>query len=503
MNGATNVFDDRSEPAANPIPRRWSALRACFTVGFRPATTAQRTQHLSLWHAYLVHVAAALLTPLLIIAAVVLGVVASGLTLSSALNEAYNEFTKHPYTVAFSAFGFVCLFEVAFAALALFTMAWGAKDEPLRESYRNAIRQVWLHTAHLIPIILLVSAAAVPLSRLGNAWNASYSIPQPEWPQPPENTPAGSPAWTQYNTELQAFWPRLIAWQQERREAQPWHIRHTDGLIAYVVIALVVWFVWASLRAIGAPRPISPVSRPPQCEACGYNLMTIAMESRCPECAELVVASLGPEARPGPIRSHRHEVGGLWAWISCLFDPIFRPTQFGRQCRITTAGTYHRLFFVLPFPAIFLIAAGSVLLGYYVSNEGQNPFVHEPEVGFIVAPVCGYVCCMGTLGVSLLAATLIGLFRSISEKRNLLPGSMQITSYLIGYLVLWAAVGATVVVRISSWIVESDIRPNDPILGFPAIVALPWLWILLNVGLGIWYLVLVSRGTAGTRYANK
>ena len=102
-----------------------------------------------------------------------------------------------------------------------------------------------------------------------------------------------------------------------------------------------------------------------------------------------------------------------------------------------------------------------------------------------------------------LAALVKGLYYSIRQRRNLMPGSMQVASYLSCYLVLCAAFSALVgsLAYISTdWYLAK--RLARFVHGDRDLVAF-LIWFLITlVGL-VEYFALVGRGTAATRYANR
>ena len=110
---------------------------------------------------------------------------------------------------------------------------------------------------------------------------------------------------------------------------------------------------------------------------------------------------------------------------------------------------------------------------------------------------------MLSLGVTLLAALVVGAYYSGREGRNVLPGSMQIASYMTGYVILSALLAflfGTVIIALGNdgWFeyFEELTGLHDRYIGAMA-------WLLPMVALGIGYLWLVARGTAALRFANK
>lgn len=488
---------------------RWSGARAFLLGWLLPSTMAQRTQDLSLRRTWLVHFVAGLTAAVVIVVAIIctelhepLTPAAIAIGIGEGLGKLADEFRRHPYAMAFEMLGVFLLIETGHAVLSLLLMAWGARDEPLRSSYRNALRQVWLRTAHVIPAAILISCVAVPLSRMERDWNAGYSVPAPEWPEMPVGAAPGSKAMTEYNDALQDYWPVHSDWRSVRDSVKPWYLLASSTLVAVAVVFGISWFLWAMLRSIGAPRRVAPIARPPMCENCGYNLLTIPPQSRCPECARPVLASLGPDVRPGPMWQNRRTVGRVSAWFRCVLDPVRRPTEFGMQCRLGSHRVDHRLFLLLHLPPIFLTALAAIV-HLFISTVGSEIDRELIMIFVSISFSAAFACCIGTLGVTLAASTIIGLHHSLREKRNLLPGAMQVASYLGGFLMLWAMLGALLILGVVAMGLAGIFESLQDRWGINTNAATRFAIVAPNVLVGIWYLVLLSRGTTATRYANK
>lgn len=509
MNDAAVITESALLEPAETTGRKWSAGKAFLIGWLLPSTTAQRTQELPLRRAWLAHFVAVVIALAVISVCVRLADAYSitatqiAFEIQEQLSDIVEEFQRHPYATPFRILGIFALIELGHAALALFLMAWGACDEPLRNSYRNAIRQVWLRGAHVIPAAIVISSIAIPLSRMDTAWDASYLVPRPEWPKFTQNAQPGSAAMTNYNKALQEFWVVDRDWRNERDRLKPWYLVTAPGLIGVTVCSTILWFLWSLLRSVGAPRRAPQIARPPMCENCGYNLTTLAMTSVCPECAEPVLDSVGPDARPGPTWLQRHTRGRITTWWNCVVDPILHPTAFGRQCRLEGHRTDHRRFFVLPFPAVFAMGPTAVLSILAIYDDPIRSFTPPRVVITAMALLVGYLCCLGMLGFTLLAQTVIGFILSFREKRNLLPAAAQVASYLAGYLTLWAALGAVTMVGVAALDHAQFFNALQERWGFPSDLAMKFTWFLPNAACGVWYLVLLSRGTLATRYANK
>ena len=127
-----------------------------------------------------------------------------------------------------------------------------------------------------------------------------------------------------------------------------------------------------------------------------------------------------------------------------------------------------------------------------------------PAVVFwLVPPVVGSLCTMGALALALFAAGTVGTIYSIRQKRNLIPGSLQIASYLMGYLLFWAIFGAA-----SGFaMIEADnVRWFNTLAqttGIHRDILVTLSWLFPNLVCLVGYFALVARGTSAARYANR
>jgi hypothetical protein len=496
-------------PAPEAEPARWSAWMAFLTAWCLPATTARRTNHTHLAEAFAIHLASALLVFLLLclfigVAEVAgpVGIVGALVGMLKVLDDVLGDFARNPKETTLVLAGSAIFIELGFLALALLITPWGARDEPFRVSYTHALRRVWLHSAHGLVAVLLVGTWGTTLSRMDTAWHDAYPVAAPTWPAQPTGVPRDSQAWQDYQAAVQEASKQYTEWWQEIRRKKPWYLHHLEVSIGGTCILSALWLVWALLRAVGAPRRTPPIVRPPTCEACGYNLTTIPMESRCPECGEPVALSLGPAARPGTPWERRRELGRLTAWWQCCVELSRRPKQFARQIPVVSPGANHRRFLFFHLPIVFVIALVG-LNAAFVIDTGRTPFTEAPEVAFGVFPMLSALVTLGAAALTLAAALLTGLWYAITDKRNLLPGSMQIACYLAGVLTLCIAfawlTGLSVAALAEANVfqtLENIILVHDDLLTFLA-------WFMPNIVWLVGFFGLVFRATAGLRYANR
>jgi len=507
------------DPASEP---RWTALLSLATCAFLPATTARRTNHISLRRAYLVHLIAALLGVFVILFLDSWGDAPTGAGLTSigghflrGIAWLVKELAEAPKTAVLSVVGIALLIEVGFAGVAYLIMPWGAHDEPLRASFRHSLRRTWLQTPHVVWIIAAVGIVAVLLSRADRAWRSAYSVPMPEMtssppiPSYPQGAAQNSQAMKDYEEAIQYFnllwqthWRAVAEWRAGMRQVQPWYLRFSDAIAVDFGFLSSLWLLGVLLRSAGAPRDVPAIARPPRCDACGYNLTTIALESRCPECGEPVAASLGPHARPGTPWQRRCEIGRFRAWRQSWGTAFRDPVRFGRTLRLSTPGIDHRRFLAMHLPLVFLIGALSPP-ALFVALEGRSPIPHEIELVIIGCPVAGTLCTVGATMFSLLSAGTVGMGFHFRDRRNLLAGAVQVVCYLLPYLLAWQLFGAVTGITAvsmgrSDWFERLTLsrRVGPEVLAF-------LIWFIPNLACGIWHWTLVKRAVAATRYANR
>ncbi|MCH7840937.1 MAG: hypothetical protein IID38_11980, partial [Planctomycetes bacterium] len=409
---ASNVTQPNPEAAS---VSRWSLFVVPLAGLFFPATTAQRTRHVSLRGAWLFHFVSILVLTALVLFLIAWGEAGGHLDpalvaseFSDLLAQITSEFRKQPGMSVLAVLGMVCALELTLMALAWQVMPWGARDEPIRASYRNALRQTWLHFATLIPVVLVLAPLGITSERLQTEWQRDHSKPvRPTQPSPP-SLPASEQQLDDYETARAQHAREVARFQRARarwRTSQTWYIRDWGVVIVVLSFASAMWVLFAFLRGVGAPRNVPPIERPPMCDDCGYNLSTIPMDSRCPECGEPIIASLGPDVRPGAIWQHRREVGAIKSWRRCAVEAIVNPTALGRRLQLRSPGTDHRRFVLLHLPIIFVLgAAGLLTIG--VIEGGVDQLREEPVIVLGITAIVGISCVVGALGVILFSAGL-------------------------------------------------------------------------------------------------
>jgi len=469
-----------------------------FLCGFRPATAAKRTLDISLRHAAAVHVLSALIA---IISLVAIIAAMEGESVRSALASIGRDFKQDPRTSCLVVLGVISLIEMGFVGLSFVLMPWGAVDEPLRASFSHALRRAWCQSPHVALCIMLIALFVSHMENLNDAWLAANPIDYPQAPNPPPGMQPGTPESDAYDQLMQAYWNEYSRIRAIAHAAKPWYLQGDEPIVVCFGFACALWFLTALLRAVGVRRTALPLPRQPRCDACGYDLTTMSLESRCPECGEPVMASLGPDARPGMPWERRR---GFSAWFACTRLAIFDPVRLGRMLRLQSPGTAHRRFLLLHLPIVFLVGAASLPALAVIDKLLRSPLGGPPpmiEIVF-VGLAFGICCTIATVLVSLGTAGYCAVLFYIRDKRNLLTGSAQVVCYLMASLILWelfgaaTAIGAILLSNDPTFIARVQNRVDPGLLAF-------LLWFVPNLLCGFIYLRLAYNAVAATRYANR
>jgi len=438
--------------AASSIARRapaagWPPGVAVSWLWLRARRAARRLAGLPLWQAWCVHLLAGLAA--FVVFTLLIDEMEGRLpgdTVAGIL-RAFVEDVPFSREAAVMAAVTVGSLELGYLLLAGLVMPWGAADEALRRSFAHALRFTWLHTTHVALVVFLVCCLILMTDRSAS----------PEW-------------------------------------AAGW-----------LCCAGALWLMCSLLRAVGTPRAVAPVARPPTCEFCGYNLTATPLEGRCPECGEPAARSLGPDVRPGAPWEHRRELGTGRAYRRTAIQAVFAPGSLGRSIRVADAPADWRCFFPRHLPAVLLLG-GAAFVACFIIDTGMSPFAADEWVVVLLwqmAPVLGTLGVAAVAGAQLLAAAVAGLGLSWLNRRNLLPAAMQAAAYLGGYATAAAAFGS-VAATAFCFIGEHDlIRPLTEALGLDEAETLLLAWFGL---MGAWLcggLYLTWRITAAARFANR
>lgn len=509
--------------AAPADEKRWPASMAFLTSWLMPARSSLRTAHVPLRRAWGVHLGAAVALVLLFFLLAAWEGVYRGDRFwdrfFEVIGQALSGLMRYPLEAGAASLATIAGVELSYLLLAVLVMAWGAKDEPVRASYRHALRVVWLHSTHVLPLVLLFGLVMIPLANAQREWWAAQrnaELALPTLPSPPDRPGLSAQEHQDYAKAMLEYSQqstRVIAEHQElsRRlwdehwNSRPWYIKHDDEIAGGLGLLNGIWLLWALYRGVGARHPTPPIERPPLCEACGYNLTGMTMESRCPECGEAVADSLGPHVRPGPPwESARGRGAAVWlsAWWRCTVDPVIRPHRFGRQVQVGSSTIRHRSFLLVNMIPMAL-AGAFALIGCYIADFHRSPLLSDPELAYLGAPASAIGSAATGLTLLVIAAALVGCPVGQGQGRNLMPASMQIAAYLSGYLAICFVASAALAIAMVAVAdqrllmpLQRSIQIDDELLAFLG-------WMIPTAAMLLYGLVLLWKGTAAARFANK
>ncbi len=452
----------RQAAAVGPRGVAWLEV---WGIGFRARRIATRVLATPLWSAYLIHVVSVLLTLGVLFVLVAwedapiredsLDVSGSARRLAGRLSDLY---AFDPRLSAIVLLSMAAAVEAAYVILAVITMAWGARNEPIGVTFRFSLQRTWLSTA------LWPSAVAVAGSVI---------------------------VWSQ----------RGIRFYCDRAPAdEPWLARWQPAICVGSAGVAGLWMLWAFLRFVGAWRPSSAEPRPPTCEWCGYNLTHVPTDGRCSECGKPAEASLGEHIRTGPAWTRRRSGGRLAAWWDTLWCVMIAPGEFGRQLKLDPESDDHRALVAWHIPASFLLGAlGACCM--LATVGGWSGFTeHVPEV---IAATLVLGCLTVTTIVTIIALTssAVGIAFHYLDRRNLMSVSIQAASCLSTYVVAWSAVAHGMVVLLSA--THRTLRQLAILIGVDPDTLIMLAWCVPNLVLLVGYFSLVARATAAARYANR
>jgi hypothetical protein len=494
--------------------RPWPVLVCFVTSGFLPATTAQRTAHVPTLSLFVLHVLAAGLTVLVVVFLECLTSSSSfGDRMAFLVVDFVDEVVMEPWELL-SFMAAVVFIEAGLLSLALVFMPWGARDEPIRRSFRNAIRGVWLQTAHVPLAVFLAGFVIQGMWLAQTSWNQRQPAMPVMWPMPP-TPPTLAPNDSGFAEAQAEFQRAMDEYNRQHREAtrrygeflarRRWYVRFANEIAIFAGFAAGLWVLWALVRCIGAPRDVAPVQRPPMCDQCGYNLTGQDMESRCPECGLPVMDSIGPDVRPGCIWERRRDVGRLSAWWQCTMMALRRPQELGRALRRVRHSGDHRLFLILHLLVMGLCTWATVTL---LLHEASFDDFGDPTERMLRFVLLGGMCALLVSGLAIglvcLTAGLVGLVWSCRAKRNLFGGALQGACYSSGFLLFWGVVAGSLLILAFRLPEASALRIllGEIILIDPGFF-LALLWLGVNGFLALFFGLRVWRATSAARYANR
>jgi hypothetical protein len=260
----------------------------------------------------------------------------------------------------------------------------------------------------------------------------------------------------------------------------------------FILIPLfAVYAVWAYViiaRAAGVGRAFVPVSHDTLCEACGYSLVHLPANLRCPECGSDVDPCVRGDTRralpalinPPDRNGSTSEPAVLRAWVEpgLLFsrlraDHPARPLLVNGIACFAVAGA---------------VSAMILLMGFLAM--AANDFDWEPL--YIIASL-SLVGTVAMFGLWSLGTGIVGVLSSIAVKRNLARAACVVAACTSGYFVAWAAIGAGALV-LCIWLTDS----GTPVSPFWIITGN----LMLHAVMAVIYCVAVWRRMRYLRFAN-
>lgn len=388
------------------------------------------------------------------------------------LGEIVEAFGRDP-AEAFLALGIVIgVIEAVFALTGLLLAPWGCQDEPLGASLGHALSRTWLQTFHVFVFLMVLFVLISGLEELEDMYRS--------------NSP----------------WNTMEDWEEWQR-TKPWFLRYGPVFIYMIGLGLFVWMFWALIRGIATPRPVAALARDPMCEFCGYSLVMMKMDGRCPECGVEVARSLGEDLRPGTAWDRRASIGAFRAYWRTLRQAIFRPVEFGRSLPVHRTDTWRHGSVFAIHVAVLLVLSGLQTFGMMFLIEmpsGLGPFGDRPWMllgGLWSASwtVLLYVLLMQVWAVG------VTLWYRVTAQRNLGRVAMAASCYAMVLPVLLMVFGG-----LSSLVIwffnphyfrsATGMAMNE----WQSVLALV-AWIP-TVVIAVVYMMIVGKAPGGARWAN-
>jgi hypothetical protein len=342
----------------------------------------------------------------------------------------------------------------------------------------------------------------------------------PEYPQQPVLPPDANAEEIQaYRMERQAYQKKILVLHQARGQqiqqlhttamrdyyaSQPFLLRHGEGAILLVAILVTYWFLWSLIRAIAAPRPEPPIRRDPMCEFCGYNLIATPIDSRCPECGQPAVDSLGDRLRPGPPWEHRATIGTWRALSQTIKLAVFRPKALGRMFPARRHFTGHGLFLIAGLVAAFVLGVAECITLFKLEEQRriERGFYYYDSDMLLEVLAGMWAAVLITAGVVGAWAWIVTVLARWQTGRNLGQIALAHAVYASVLPIAWSLLVGALMVAMFGLRLENrffDLLDNpyiDEELLAAALVGLPSLIVI------VWYAGCVTRGALAARWAN-
>lgn len=471
---------------------------------FFPARAARHVLHVPLWKCWVVHFLVGLFG--LFFVPVTVSLLFGGL--SEFLREVDNladHWRQYPLSSSVAMLGIVLAVESIFLVLVAVATAWGSMaGDRLRDSFRHALRQVWLRTPHAVLVVFLVAFLVVGLQSANRQWRGGPPV-FTQWPTPP-NPPTLTPtdpgylaAQKQFELDWDAFQTELANAKRTYRDwwaTRPWHLRYEGPICVTTAVGGIVWWLGAMLAGVGVRRTVAAGVRSPLCLWCGYDLSMMPLESRCPECGKGVGDSLSEHAQPGAPWERARADGRVIAWFHTWRAWSADVQELGRRLTLIAQVHDHRTYMLLHLPIIFFVGAAGVAAAFFQDNDQGDEWLY-------VGSLFGLVCVIGATVACCATASLVGWYASLRAKRNLLPAAMQIAAYGATYLTAWALFGA-LLINSAIYLERHDLyRSAQDFTGMHRDFLFFLSCFVPNLLCGLLYVWMVARGTSAARNANR
>jgi len=397
--------------------------------------------------------------------------------------------------------GVALCFEVIVLAVALAVAPWGARDERLRDSIRHALHRTWLHTPHAVVALLLAGILTDELEIGRKRWIVESEArflrnhPPPKLPSDSDD----QAAMARYNSAQRAWRSHLN--QEVYRQSRPWYRAYAYKLASIVNVAVIVWFVWALIRGVSAPRRVAPRTHAPLCRHCGYDLTGSPVDGRCPKCGAPDRDSGRGNGLGGIPWEHRARIGGWRAYARTFVASIRQPEKLARGVAIATSRAH-----ALRFMAVNVVLASLVYSVICVASRYLQAWRNVGNISktaeywlsatllFTLSAMLGVIL-LGTATAALVAAFIL----RAHDRRNLLGWIGQSAAYSSSYVAL-----GFIVVQIfgdevaSTWSYWMRLRGHS----FSAIQMLSHaLGFVPTIIVALGYVAHLRRAVQGVRYA--